>query len=195
MGFGANQKGNGMNRRQFTLGTLISLTALFLTGCQGASITQPQLQALLAVIGKALAKLMPFLRTMNSKLAGDIEAAYKALDDFAQNYKPGDAIKDVEALVNALVDNLQAIVPYVPQVGPYIGLIQLIVATVEGLLALLPNASLTPANMNVDAKRDGKHVVVKIMTSQGWITITDPPSTGPAFTAAWDKLAPAEMQI
>jgi hypothetical protein len=189
-----------MNRREFGFNTIGFLTVLFLAGCQGASVTQPQLQALLAVIGKALGKIDPLLRKWNPKIASDIEAAYKALDDFAQKYKPGDDLKDVEALVNALVNNLQAIVPYLPPIGPlqpvdYIGLIQLIVATVEGILALLPIPAINPANISVSVKKEGKSIVVRVSSPTGLRTFTNPPQTGPLFALWWNSEAPQEMQI
>ena len=184
-----------MNRRQFTLGGLISLTVSLLVGCPTSPDLQQQLEDLLTQVGAALKNLDPLLEAWNPKIAVDIDAGFTLLESAVNGYQPGNSVASIENAVNALVTALQAIVQYIPQAGPYLAMVQLIVATVEGILALLPNSALNPANTNVDVRRVGKHVQVKIMTPQGWVSVTDPATTGKAFTTAWDELAPVGLKI
>ena len=184
-----------MNRRQFAIGGIISLAAPFLAGCPTSPDLQQQLEGLLTQVGAALDKLMPILRSWNAKVANDIEDGFNLLVSAVNGYKPGNQVQSIEAAVNALVTALQAIVQYIPQAGPYLAMVQLVVATVEGILALvLPTTSMSPNSKfsPVSFRRVGKHVYIDIENAQ---SVMDPPSTGPEFTTAWDKLAPAELKI
>ena len=184
-----------MNRRDFVrcMAALAALSAL--TGCPTAN--PDQIAALVAEIAKAIGKLLPYFSGVDAQWAKDIQAALTALETVAGKWQKGDPLAEIESVVNALVQLMGAF----PIAAPYQPLVTIIVATLEGILALvIPPAkgnarSYVLGTSKVDCRRVGRHVYVDITVDGHRQTVVDPPKTAAAFTAAWDKLAPAEMQI
>jgi hypothetical protein len=189
-----------MTRREFahrSFATLVlagSLPALFpLAGCP--TITQTQLASLIAEVGAGLAEILPYLTSVSAAAAQKIEASFQALETAVQNWKPGAVVSEIEQAVNVFVANMNLI----PVLAEYQPLVALIVATAEGLLALLipaPAGGTTTTTFAHAAPGVAvDHVGGKIVVHYQGQTVTNPPKTASAFRSAWNKQVKADSKL
>lgn len=162
------------NRREFIkIGSLAGLAIL-----AGCPVTQSSLEALIAEIAAAWAKLSPYVTSTDPALAVKITAEIIAVQAAIQGWKPGMSITDIESVINILVSSMNLI----PVIAQYEPLVALIVATAEGILALLPNG--TP----------------NVMVNARGVAFANPPRTARQFKKEWNKTVnakalPAKLEI
>ena len=156
-----------MRRREFIKVSGLAGLA-FLIGCP-SNVSQAALLALVNEIAVAWAKLSPFL-SLNPALVASITAEIAAIRAAIQAWSPGFSITDIEKVVNALV----ATMALIPVIAMYEPLVALIVATAEGILALL-----VPGG--------APNVMV---TARGKI-FGNPPHSAGQFKSAWNKAVKA----
>jgi hypothetical protein len=158
-----------MNRRTFITRTgavaILALPSLgLLSGCP-SNVTQTTLEALVTEMATAWAALAPYLKGVSASLVGAIAGGLSGLEAAVKAWTPGKAITDIETIVNAIVANLNLI----PGASQYEGLIVLLVATAEGILAILVPG---PAS--------------NVMVTARGVMVGNPPRTERQFHAGWN---------
>jgi hypothetical protein len=179
-----------LTRRQFSLrsfATLALSSASFalLAGCPFGSVTQSQIVELIAEVGAGLQEILPYLKSVSASEAATIYAAFQTLETDVQNWKPGGAIAVIEQAVNAFVSAMNL----VPVLAEYQPLVALIVATVEGLIALIAPGS-TPPPPATGVTRNGRRGI----TYKG-VTFPNPPTTASSFRSSWNKQVSGQPKL
>jgi hypothetical protein len=118
-----------MNRRSFILST----AALSLVGCSKQQ--QMTLAQEANIIGTTAAAIATQLG--NTQLATDLQTATTTAVNLITNWQPGTPTVQIEQSLNALL----TVIDKIPAVAPYATLITILVAGVEGAIALLPSSS------------------------------------------------------
>jgi len=151
-----------MNLRKIVAALLL----LPILGCP----TQSTIAALTNVLGTASANIASLEgnNTLAQTLRTDTAAAVAAV----QAWKSGTPSDEAVLALNIVANDLNLI----PAVGPYVPLIDLAIATVESILALLPAPAATPRVVYVHKRT---------------ITLHGPiPANAGQFSAEWNSLAP-----
>lgn len=134
-----------MNRRDFlttaSAAAVVSTLPLSLTGCNQNTIAE-----LVQVLGNSASQIAALEgnTSLAAKLLTDTGAAVTAID----NWKTGSPTQMVIEVLNIVEDDLNLF----PIAGPYIPLIDLAIATVESIIALLPAPS-APVAMSAKPRR------------------------------------------
>lgn len=173
--------GGGMTRRSFARGFCIltalagALPSMLLEGCE----SQQTIADLINTLGSAAAQLATYENnpTLAAKLQTDVAAAANAV----LNWKKGTPSQLVVEALNLVEDDLNLF----PLAGPYVPLIDLAIATVEGILSEL---GLTPAAASADAAQP-VHRHRKIIVAY------KAPKNAKAFAAKWNALAPDAVKV
>jgi hypothetical protein len=166
-----------VNRRTFiqSAGTWAAFSLL--PGLAGCPVAQTTLESLAVMLAKAWVALAPFLKNVDPALSAKIAAEIAAVEAALNGWAPGKPITDIENVVNALVVTMN-LIPVAAQFEP---LVALIVATAEGILALVGGGA-------------------NVMVSARGATFANPPRTARQFKKAWhkvivEKALPAGLEI
>jgi hypothetical protein len=145
-----------MNRRHFAVSLLtLPLAATFpLIGCNTDTVA-----TFVNTIAKYAAQLATYFG--QSGYAGQITALATQVAADIQGWQAGSPVTDAITALNDLAD----LVNLIPAAGPYVMLIDLILAAITGLLALLPSSAVLTVQMSVaehTAKLRAKGVIRRV---------------------------------
>lgn len=177
------------SRRRFLRNSALMIVGspILLSMLEGCPVSQTQISDLLNEVGYGLEKILPYFSSVSAAAAAKVEAAFQTFATDVRNFQPGQAISLIEQAANDFVGAMSLI----PVLAAYQPLVALIVATVEGIIAVLNPA---PAGGNVVTMNTHGAPVAVTRTAKGHVvvsyqglSITDPPKSAAAFKKAWNK--------
>jgi hypothetical protein len=155
----------------------LTLTVLPLSGCD----TQATLAELVQTLGSADGQVANLQG--NVQLAAQINTDTTAAVNAITNWKNGTPAQDVIEALNIVEDDLNLI----PAASQYAGLIDIAIATVQTLLALLP----APAPTVAVAQARTAHASVPHRT----VNVANPPKTAKQFKKRWNAMVAANPAL
>jgi hypothetical protein len=145
---------------------LVAPVVIMLSGCPAQNTTA----ALVTVLGNAASTIATL--EGNTTLAATLKTDTAAASSAVLNWKSGTPTQDVIAALNLVEADLDL----VPSVGPYVPLIDLAIGTVESIMEIIQPGSSTPNGLTQ-----------RLGVSRR-VYLAKPPKDAAAFTKSWNAI-------